>query len=196
MGLYTKKGDSGETFIFRWKKKLYKSDNVFELLGTLDAVNSWLSFAAVQVPNKRLKRVIRSIQGLILSIGAEINLGKVEKNLEVDKKDTQLLEALINFFESKTPALKNFILPGQSLAGASLHICRCSVRDAERLAVGLKERLKIRDEILAFLNRLSDCLFAMARYVDLVLLKKEEIIWKLQNSKIDFSASVKTILKN
>ena len=73
-------------------------------------------------------------------------------------------ESIIDKYESKLDELKNFILPGGSKGAALLHICRTITRRAEREVVALDNKVKIGNNIIIFLNRLSDLFFVLARY--------------------------------
>ncbi|MCX7953439.1 MAG: cob(I)yrinic acid a,c-diamide adenosyltransferase [Deltaproteobacteria bacterium] len=182
--LYTKSGDQGLTFIFRSKKKMRKSSQVFDLLGDLDLLNSLLSLVRTHLQDHpSLMRIVQSLQGLILEIGAEINIGQVREELRVASDDIKILERLIDYCCSKTPDLQNFILPGSTEVGSLIHVCRALTRQVERRLVGTQRKLNIRQELIIFFNRLSDFLFALARYYDILLSRQAELTWKSGESK-------------
>ncbi|MCS6962072.1 MAG: cob(I)yrinic acid a,c-diamide adenosyltransferase [Deltaproteobacteria bacterium] len=196
MKLYTKKGDTGKTFLARYPKKLEKSNEVFNLLGDLDALNCMLSLARATINEVDLNDLIKAVQGLLFCLGSEINLGlKVSPECMINNHEIEVLENLIDYFQQKTGELRNFIVPGVSIAGSYIHMARALTRQAERKAVGLRKKLGIRKEVLAFLNRLSDFLFALGRYVDKVCLGKEDLIWRQEDAKKNFFKVCDSILK-
>ena len=95
----------------------------------------------------------------------------------VDEKFIQKLEEYIDKFTEKLPELKNFILPGGSKGSSSLHFARTVCRRGERAVVKLGRKEEIGNNILVYLNRLSDLLFVLARYANLVS-KTPDIEWK------------------
>ena len=92
------------------------------------------------------------------------------------EKRPREFEKFIDDLTKKMPEIKYFILPGGGKAGSLLHVCRTIARRAERQLVGLMQKEKIDEAIVVYLNRLSDLLFTMARYVNYVE-KKKEIKW-------------------
>ena len=81
------------------------------------------------------------------------------------EEDVNILEKSIDSMEKELPPMRNFILPGGEMAVAHIHIARCICRRAERLAIGLHENEPIENNILIYLNRLSDFLFVLARKI-------------------------------
>ncbi len=179
MPIYTKKGDKGETGL-PGGRRLPKSEPVFDVLGNLDMVNSAIGLAIALLP-KKMKDIIadlQHIQQILLSIGATIaaesaNQLALATNL---KKETNLLEDQIDTWDKALPELKNFILPGGSQAGAALHLTRSIIRQAER-SYQKTPNTKNFPEIDAYLNRLSDYFFQVARFVNFQL-DSTEPTWK------------------
>lgn len=175
MAIYTRKGDKGKTALFSGKK-VWKSDLKVEIYGTLDELNSIIG---VVLSNKNqissIKKELIKIQNDLLSIGAFLlesqillqDLGKRIKKFEdfIDKMTTQM------------PKLENFILPGGGEVGAMLHLARAVSRRLERRMVELSNKREIDNKIIIYLNRLSDLLFVMARFVNFKE-KKKETIWR------------------
>ncbi|MEM4546906.1 MAG: cob(I)yrinic acid a,c-diamide adenosyltransferase [Nitrososphaerota archaeon] len=198
MRLYTRKGDSGKTFLFRSSRRLSKSDDVFHLLGELDLLNSLLSLVRVEAAKvelfENLPDLITSIQELIFVVGSEVNLGdRFNKSDRIGQNEICQVECLIDHYWAKVGELKSFIIPGNSTIASLLHVARALTRQVERRAVKVKTRLKLRSELLAFLNRLSDLLFAMARYVD-YRLSVEEKAWHLPDTLERFHSVCRRIL--
>lgn len=176
MKIYTKTGDKGETGIIG--KRLSKNSNTINLIGSLDELNSSLGVAASNTTDLELRKELQQIQSTIFLIGSLIAAAKI-KEIEIDEK---FLEKRIDFYDSKLPKLQNFILPGGSTAGSLIHHARSVCRRTERSFINFKESETYIDsqnevKIQKYLNRLSDYLFTLARYVNM----KEgvdEIIWK------------------
>ena len=89
----------------------------------------------------------------------------------------QALEGAIDLHTARLPKLKNFILPGGSSAGAALHVARSVCRRAERSVIGLSQKERVAPEVVVYLNRLSDCLFTLARAANRAH-RSPETIWK------------------
>jgi cob(I)alamin adenosyltransferase len=103
----------------------------------------------------------------------------LSKQGETFIKKIQNLESWIDDLEKDLPPLKNFILPGGSLTSSYLHITRSVCRRAEREVVTVSKKVKILPEILIYLNRLSDLLYVLARWVNKKE-KQKEIIWETE----------------
>ncbi len=148
MPIYTKKGDRGETGLFRGER-VSKNSPVINALGSLDEANSWLGVVG---GFKNIQKDLMTISSILAGAKLEFPQSKTKKlELEIDK------------LEKKLPKLKGFIIPeGKS---AKVHFARALVRRAERAVVSLhSSRFLVRSSILVYLNRLSDYLFILARY--------------------------------
>ncbi|MBU0570360.1 cob(I)yrinic acid a,c-diamide adenosyltransferase [Patescibacteria group bacterium] len=168
MTIYTKKGDRGETCLFGNQKTLKKSLRI-NTIGTIDELNSYLGVVVSFSESSELNRVLKQIQKDLLTIGSILAGSK----LQFSKSKTKNLEKIIDKLEAKLPSLKHFIIPGGSLVASHLHFARSLARRAEREVVALSQKgstqgrpalgWKIKPPILAYLNRLSDLLFMLAR---------------------------------
>ena len=149
--IYTRGGDKGETSIIG--KRVKKDDAFVEAYGTLDELNSLLGLAVSLSPS--LKEVLENVQKHLYFISAELAGG--------DKKISELevleIEKLIDKYSEDLPTLKKFIIPGGSRVSSYIHVARTVCGRAERRAVAAETR----EEVLAYLNRLSDLLFVLAR---------------------------------
>jgi len=179
MKIYTKTGDLGETSLFGGGrvKKSHPRVNVY---GTLDEANSMIGFALSFLPPSEsvtLDRLTR-VQNELFQVGAELatQAGKKNSCPFVTENEIQALEKEIDAMQSELAPLRYFILPGGSQAGASLHLARTIVRRAERDCVDLEGENAARPEVIRYLNRLSDYLFVMARFVNHAM-KKGETPW-------------------
>lgn len=196
MAVYTKKGDRGYTTLYGGKSARPKSDQRVVALGSIDELNSQLGFVSSlislrrssgQLGLRRIKGEITRIQSDLFEIAAVLatpaspakrgETPGVESPFKIDLDRVRRLEKIIDQLEGSLPVLANFIFPGGSKPGAVLHVSRSVCRRAEREVVKLSEKEKIEPNVLIYLNRLSDCLFMMAREVNGLEKKKEEI-WK------------------
>lgn len=168
--IYTRTGDRGETSLFGGER-VPKSAARVAAYGDIDELNAALGAAHVHLVTWRsVLEEIEQVQRVLFGIGGEVATpdGKAREKLRgvVTADDVASLEASIDTMEKELPALKTFVLPGGGAAGAALHLARTVARRAERSLVGLGPEAGIRDEIVRYLNRLSDWLFVLARYVN------------------------------
>lgn len=173
MPIYTKKGDKGQTRTFSGKE-VSKDVLEIEILGTLDEANSLLGLSKSFLEEKFLINKISQVQGALFKLGSIIAGAK----LSIPKSVIVRYEKEIDAWTRILPPLKNFILPGGLPAGASLYTARTVVRRLERLLVKLNKERPLNPNILMFINRLSDYLFTLARYINYRGLKSEAI-WKI-----------------
>ncbi len=165
MKITTKRGDTGKTQIFGGKR-IPKYDLRIEAEGALDEAISFLGFAKTKVKNSHTKKVIRSIQKDLFRIIAEIAREKkdvLKFERRIKEHDVKQLENIGDIIEKKTEIPPCFAIPGVNEESASLHIARTLVRRAERVIAALNRKKEINPQILAYLNRLSDLLYVLAR---------------------------------
>ncbi len=179
--IYTKTGDKGTTSLIGGTK-VYKNDIRIETYGTVDELNSWIGLVSDQLTNAELRVILKEIQDRLFTIGSSLatDAEKEPKMKLPDLHDTDidLLEKKIDGMTKELPAMKSFILPGGHPAVSSIHIARCVCRRAERLAVDMQQHeLFVDEKVIRYLNRLSDYLFTLARYVA-HLLGVAEVPWK------------------
>ena len=170
MKIYTKTGDDGSTSLFRGGR-VFKNDERLEAYGTVDELNSVLGMAVSEISNNELKSVFKEIQNYLFTIGADLATVSEYENVTYTRLEnnlTQRLEHFIDNYDTKLPELKNFILPGGTKAESILHLARTVCRRAERRVVQLAKNHEINNEIVIFLNRLSDLLFVLSRYENFV----------------------------
>ncbi len=175
--IYTKQGDKGYTSLVGGIRVKKNSLSV-EAYGTVDEVNSLLGMVIAKLTNpsssgllNQIKENLIEVQKALFHVGAELSTPQSEKVYwPIREQDILLLEGLIDQMESQLVPLKQFILPGGSEAGAMLHFARTVVRRAERIASAMDE---VNPLVLAYLNRLSDYLFVLARYVNTQLAIEE-----------------------
>jgi cob(I)alamin adenosyltransferase len=165
MKIYTKKGDKGNTSLFGGKS-VHKSSARIEAYGTVDELNSVIGMVLTNNPSEEGREILNNVQHQLFILGADLaTLPDKEAKIErIGEAHITNLEQNIDKLDEQLPALTNFILPGGSSAGASLHMARTVCRRAERRVAALKQIDPVSDECIIYLNRLSDLLFVMARY--------------------------------
>ena len=164
---YTGKGDNGTTGILS-NRRVSKADKLIESIGDLDELNSAIGVALAHVKDESVAKTLKSIQNELFILGANIastNDKKVEK-AQVKPDALKELEVAIGVLNEKTPELKEFVLPGGSLASAHLHLARAIARRAERSVIAASAGYTIADGVVPYLNRLSSYLFAAALYLN------------------------------
>ena len=168
MKIYTKTGDKGETGLFGGER-VPKNSVRIEAYGTVDELNSFIGLTITETADEYVKKLLLKLQNELFILGSDLATPDTEKNKKlnitrVPEKFSLDAEKAIDQFESKLEPLKNFILPGGSKSASLLHVCRTICRRAERRVVELKRHENINDNIIIFLNRISDLLFVLARY--------------------------------
>lgn len=174
MPIYTRTGDKGQTSLFDGTR-VSKSHIRVDTYGTIDELNSTVGAAIAQLKtkNSKLKLELESIQHDLLEIGSALAM-PAALPVHVIHNRPKEFEILIDQLTSKMPELKKFILPGGSKAGSLLHVARTIARRAERRVITLMQEEEIDEPIVKYLNRLSDLLFTMARFVNHTEKKKEK----------------------
>lgn len=179
--IYTKTGDSGNTSLIGGTK-VPKDDLRIETYGTVDELNSWIGLVNDQLADAEVKTFLKEIQDRLFTIGSllatDASKDPKMKLPDLHAEDINALEQRIDNMTEQLPPMKSFILPGGHVAVSSVHIARCVCRRAERLAVGLQQHgLFVEGLVIQYLNRLSDYLFTLARYMAQKL-GAPEIAWK------------------
>jgi cob(I)alamin adenosyltransferase len=148
-----------------------------ETYGTIDELNSTLGLVISHLKTKstKLKGELQKIQHDLFAIGSALATPAALPVIGLDTRPKDF-EKLIDKMTAKMPEIKYFILPGGGRAGSLLHVARTITRRAERQLVTLIQKEEVDQAIIIYLNRLSDLLFTMARFVN-YLEKKKEIKW-------------------
>jgi len=168
MKIYTKTGDRGETGLFGGQR-VSKDSLRISAYGTIDELNSYVGYTITEVIDESIKNNLLEIQNYLFTVGSDLATPDTDKNSKLNIQRTPVefykaIELMIDHYESELHELKNFILPGGSKSAALLHICRTVCRRAEREVVALKKTVTIGDNIVIFLNRLSDLFFVLSRF--------------------------------
>ena len=164
MKIYTKTGDKGTTSLFD-NKRVYKDDIRVESYGTIDELVSFLGLAKNYVGDKEMYDFIQNIQNklfTVASILATEDTTKIKYSL-IDT-DIESLENIIDNYMGKLDDAKGFIVPGSGKKSAYLHVARTICRRAERRIITLSNHVEIDPLVIKYVNRLSDAIYAMARY--------------------------------
>jgi len=177
--IYTKTGDDGTTGLGDGKR-VYKDEPRVEAYGTIDEANSAIGvILSNTVQKNELRDCLINIQHDLFEIGGELC---IPSHKTIDKNFIKRLEEELDEFNKNLPPLKEFILPGGGKAAAACHLARTIVRRAERRVLTLRKTEVVRDEILQYLNRLSDLLFVFAR----IMARDEsskEVLWNRNPEK-------------
>jgi len=160
--IYTKTGDDGTTGLVDGSR-VAKSDEIMAAIGDVDEANSLIGVAAVHATGDTHK-MLSTIQNDMFDLGADLATPPgIEGALRIVASQVARLEDEIDTMNGDLKPLSSFILPGGSALAAHLHVARAAVRRAERSAVSAGMERAINECALAYLNRLSDHLFTLAR---------------------------------
>lgn len=165
MRIYTRGGDQGETGL-SGRRRVSKADPVIEAVGQLDELNAWLGLVVSTSQELDLSQILVEIQRDLFELGAELASENPASRLSPER--ISFLEQHIDRLSLALPPLRHFILPGGDRTGALCHVARTVARRAERAVVALgrcnpSDAGAAESLIVAYLNRLSDLLFVMAR---------------------------------
>jgi len=163
MKIYTKTGDAGETGLWGGQRVAKDALRV-QAYGTVDECNAAIGVARTHALPTDLDALLQEIQNQLFVVGADLATpGSAASIPRVGEGETSFLEDAIDQLEGELSPLRQFILPGGCPAAAALHFARTICRRAERAAVSLGHEESINLLVLAYLNRLSDMLFVVAR---------------------------------
>ena len=166
MKIYTKTGDKGETSLYDGKR-VRKDEVRVESYGTVDELNSSIGLAQNFVEDAAVKENLRRIQRELFDVAGELATTDREKFPEkIDEEHVKSLEAIIDEYLMKIDNVDAFIIPGSNAAAASLHVARTVCRRAERRILKISREESVSEHLLKYVNRLSDSLYAMARYLE------------------------------
>jgi len=179
--IYTKTGDLGKTSLIGGTK-VPKSHIRIETYGMVDELNSYIGLVSDHLADAHSKNVLKEIQDRLFTIGSSLACDPDKEPLmklpDLKETDVVLLEKEIDTMNDVLPPMKFFILPGGHIAISTTHVARCICRRAERCCVNMQEQKIFVDPlVIKYLNRLSDYLFVLARYIG-HLLNVAEIPWK------------------
>jgi len=180
--IYTKTGDKGETSLYGGTR-VSKAAARVESYGTLDELNAFIGIAKAEISDEKVLSQLQKIQFDLFTVGSEaatptdkmlLANGKNRLDLMISEKEITELELWMDDFDAELEPLRFFILPSGGKAAATVHVCRTVCRRAERAMVFLNETEEVRPELIKYLNRLSDYLFILARYISKISGEKED----------------------
>lgn len=177
--VYTRTGDKGMTSLVGGTR-VAKNDIRLEAYGTVDELNSEIGLLISLISDEHDIAFLRGVQNKLFVVGS--NLATDQSITELQQASTVPAEAVedmeheIDRIDSALPVHKAFVLPGGCEASAVCHVCRTVCRRCERRILTLAQEAVVQDELMRYINRLSDYLFVLSRKIN-VDSKKDEIFW-------------------
>ncbi len=164
MKFYTGKGDSGQTALFGSGDRMPKTGPIFEALGALDELNSYLGVCKALAEEDKIKNALKNAQENLFIIQAEIGGAK---NIVLGEDKTKKLEKLIDEFGGFVGQITKFAIPGGNPLSAHLDFGRAFARRTERRVLKIQgTEFPLGNSVPKYLNRLSSLLFVLARYAN------------------------------
>ncbi len=157
-------GDRGETSL-HVGPRVSKDSLRVAAYGEVDELNSFIGLARARTENDFVKETLKKIQNDLFVVGADLStpIGLKSDALRVAEEHVKYLENKIEDFTAQLEPLHEFILPSGSPMASLLHVCRTICRRAERSVVALKKQEAVNEEVIRYLNRLSDLFFVLSR---------------------------------
>ncbi len=177
--IYTKTGDKGQTSLIGGTR-VPKHHIRIESYGTIDELNSFIGLIKDQEIDTNSKYVLNEIQDRLFTIGSSLATETAQTKMklpDLKDEDLSLLENEMDKMDEILPEMRAFILPGGHTSISFCHIARCVCRRAERNIIHLSEEHFVAPLIVPYLNRLSDYLFVLSRFITFQL-KVSETAWK------------------
>lgn len=167
--IYTKTGDKGKTSLIGGTK-VPKSHIRIDTYGTVDELNSYIGLLNDHLEEAHSKEMLKAIQDRLFTVGSSLACDPDKEPLmkipDLKEDDVLSLEKEIDAMNKVLPVMKFFVLPGGHVAVSTAHVTRCVCRRAERLCVNMQEhKIFVEPLVIKYLNRLSDYLFVLARYI-------------------------------
>jgi cob(I)alamin adenosyltransferase len=164
--IFSKKGDQGTTSLLNGER-VSKASRRPEAYGTLDEASSALGLAKAFAGNDMIREMIQAVQEDLLVLGAQLSDTGQNTKYAIGTQKTQRLEDWIAKLQEDVPMPNQFVYPGANPASASIDLARTIIRRAERRTIELRDAGELDSpEVHAYLNRLADFLFTLARYAE------------------------------
>ncbi len=180
MKIYTKSGDRGETSLVGGER-VPKDCIRLESYGTIDELNAQLGLLHTYLTEEHDRQTVLDIQNELFVVGSNLATDTDKRPLHpnsiLSTAKIEQLEHEIDILTESLPPMTGFILPGGTRGAAVCHVCRTVCRRAERTIVQLSRQASVDDNLLRYINRLSDYLFVLSRKMNKIE-NKEEILWK------------------
>jgi cob(I)alamin adenosyltransferase len=177
--IYTKTGDDGTSGLIGGTR-VEKFDSRLEAYGTVDELNSWIGILTTVVPDLQVVATLKRVQNNLFVIGSHLatdaSKSDMRQKLPCSGDDIEVLEQEIDRMQAELPPLTHFILPGGTTAAAQAHVARTVCRRAERRITAIATEANVNTNVVRYINRLSDYLFVLARFINF-LNTTEEVIW-------------------
>lgn len=180
MKLYTRQGDDGSTRLFG-NARVQKDSLRVAAYGDVDELNSVIGLAISSCEYDEIKSVLTSVQNQLFDVGADLSTpadsAAADKVTRINAMHIGELESMIDASSDLLPPLRVFVLPGGTELASRLHIARTVCRRAERACVSLANVEDGISDVVIYLNRLSDLMFALARRAN-QLANVEDVPWQ------------------
>jgi len=179
--IYTKTGDKGTTSLIGGVR-VPKNHIRIESYGTVDELNSQLGLVNDMCKTAAVTEWIREVQDRLFTLGSELATAP-DKTIKMQlpdlhQEDIQWLESKMDLMNESLSEMRSFIIPGGNMAASACHVARCICRRAERICVAMElGEEKLPELAISYLNRLSDFLFVLARYIS-YLAGVEDLPWR------------------
>ena len=171
--IYTRTGDKGKTGLADGSR-VDKFNSRIESLGNIDELNSIIGIVLTEkIPND-MKAILERVQHDLFDIGGELS---IPNHMVIDEKKIDFLENSLDKMNNELQPLKEFILPGGSRISSYCHLARTVCRRVERNLFKLAQSEKVNEASLKYVNRLSDMLFVLARFLNKIN-QHNDILWK------------------
>ena len=168
--VYTKTGDAGTTGLYTGER-VQKSSLRVEAYGTIDELQAFLGLARAYAENPRVSAELYDIERNLWTLMADI--ASLNAAPVITEQYVKHLEKVIDRFDAKLEPLSSFVIPGEKQSSAYLHIARTICRRAERIIISLSKIEEVNPMLIKYINRLSDALYAIARYSEDKLIPME-----------------------
>ena len=166
MNIYTKTGDKGSTSLFD-NKRVSKDDIRVESYGTIDELVSFLGLTKNYIDDKEIYNLIQEIQNKLFTVAANLATeDKTKVKYHIKEADINFLEDNIDEYMGRLNNPTGFIVPGSGKRSGYLHVCRTICRRAERRIITLGHHSEVDPLVIKYVNRLSDLIYALARYLE------------------------------
>lgn len=166
MSIYTKTGDKGTTSLFD-NKRVFKDDIRVESYGTVDELVSFLGLAKNYVEDEDIYNIIQQVQNKLFTLASILATeDSSQVKYRIKEEDIEYLEDKIDDYMGRLGNPTGFIIPGSGKKSGYLHVCRTICRRAERRIITLSKEVELDPLVVKYVNRLSDLLYALARYLE------------------------------
>ncbi len=166
MNIYTKKGDKGKTSLYD-DTILFKDDIRVESYGTIDELISFLGIAKNYVEDEEIHKILETTQNKLFTVTTNLATKDKEKvNFHIVEKDIEDLEEIVDIYMGRLDNPTGFIVPGSGKKSAYIHVARTICRRGERRIITLSREEEVDPLVIKYVNRLSDTLYALGRYLE------------------------------